>query len=175
MSLTRDFDLLFNAMTDSAFGNRWVAAEEAQGSTFYPATDVVENEKGYLVSFDLPGIPEKDVKIGVKDRILTIAGERNRQMQKEGKSWSRTERGFGRFTRSFTLPEHVDVPKIEAQFENGVLHLFLPKAPEEKPLEIPIGTTNKLGAATGTQGEVVGLIDRFFAHEKAATKPEDKH
>ena len=175
MSLTRDFDLLFNAMTSSAFGNRWLA-DEMESATFYPATDVVENEKGYLVSFDLPGVQEKDVKIGVKDRILTIAGERNRQMQKEGKSWARTERSFGRFTRSFTLPEEVDMNKIEAQYENGVLHLFLPKAPEAKPMEIPIRTENKLGAGTQEKGEVKGLLDRFFSHEKTAEpKAEGKH
>lgn len=164
MSLTRDFDLLFNAMTGSAFGNRWMTADDSpQATAYYPATDVVENEKGYLLSFDLPGVPEKDVKIAVKDKVLTIAGERTRQMQK------------GRFTRSFTLPEDVDTQKIEAQYENGVLHLFLPKAPEAKPVEIPISGMNKLGAGAQEQGEVKGLIDRFFAHEKEAEAKTEKH
>lgn len=102
---------------------------------FSPALDIEEKEGAYLVTVDLPGIKKDDIKIDFHDSVLTIAGERARVEKGEGKYKERT---YGKFTRSFTLPNAVDAEKIEAKFEDGVLHMTLPQMAGAKPHTIKI-------------------------------------
>ncbi|MNJ96647.1 Spore protein SP21 [compost metagenome] len=92
---------------------------------FSPAVDLEEKDGNYLVSADLPGLKKEDIKIDLSDNVLTISGERVREEKSEGKY---TERVYGKFTRSFSLPTKVNADKIQAQFKDGVLHVTLPKA-----------------------------------------------
>lgn len=158
--LFREMDQLFNQLQGGALENAWPAVDEAP-ITFRPATDIRENDRGYLMAFDLPGLSAKDVKVEVRDGTLMISGERKREETGEKDGWTRTERTYGRFFRSFSLPKEVDAAKIEAQVENGELHLFLPKTEAAKPLEVPIKVSGK------EEGEVVGLMERFFGAKDA--------
>ncbi|MFH1851901.1 MAG: Hsp20/alpha crystallin family protein [Candidatus Neomarinimicrobiota bacterium] len=111
--------------------------EEAGTLRWAPSTDINENENGYTVIADLPGLDKKDVHINVKDNVLTISGERKYEKD-EKSSFHRRERLHGTFQRCFRLPAMIDEDKINAKFKNGILTIDLPKAEEVKPREIEI-------------------------------------
>lgn len=164
--LFREMDEIFNQFNGSPASQQ----SNDYSTAFAPAADIQENDSGYLMAFDLPGIREKDVKIEVKDGVLSIHGERKRESSSNEKGWTRTERTFGSFHRSFSLPTDVNPKEIEAQVENGELHLFLPKSALAQPVSIPVKTQAK------ETGEVKGLMERFFsAKDKSEKKVEDKH
>ncbi|MNK82674.1 Spore protein SP21 [compost metagenome] len=119
------------------FANIATAAPAARA--FRPPAEVSEHKEHYLMSFDLPGIQKEDIKIEMKENVLTIAGERKSGGDKEGTPKAQIfERQYGTFQRSFTLPTTVSEEKIEAHYENGVLSLYLPKTPvaQAKTIEI---------------------------------------
>jgi HSP20 family protein len=105
-----------------------------------PVVDVVEKEKEYQISAELPGLDEKDVDVSVaddmltikgeKDDMLTIKGEKREEKEEKAKNYYISERHYGAFQRSFQLPSGVDAEKIEANFQKGVLTVTLPKTPE---------------------------------------------
>jgi len=99
-----------------------------------PAVDVVESEKAYEITAELPGMDEKNIDVKVADGTLTIKGEKQEEKEEKKKDYYLRERSFGSFERSFAIPEGVDADKIEASFKKGVLTLTLPKKPEaQKP------------------------------------------
>ncbi len=106
---------------------------------FKPKCDINETKDHFYLSFDLPGLKKEEIKIEVQDNVLTISGERVRESKSENdESHWHFERAYGRFERSFNLPATVAAEKIEAQFENGVLNLVLPKAEVAKGRTIQI-------------------------------------
>ncbi len=98
-----------------------------------PRMDIAETGKGYELTADLPGLRDKDVDISVSNDVLTITGERSYEQESDGRSVHLSERGFGAFKRSFSLPEEVDQDQIQARLKNGVLAIFLPKSEEVAP------------------------------------------
>ena len=99
-----------------------------------PAVDVVESEKAYELTAELPGMDEKNVEVKVVNGTLTIKGEKQEEKEEKNKDYYLHERNFGSFERSFGIPEGVDADKIEAIFKKGVLTVTLPKKPEaQKP------------------------------------------
>lgn len=102
---------------------------------FTPPMELEEDETSYLVSIDLPGMKKSDIKIDCSEDVLTVSGERIRETKGEGKY---TERPYGTFQRTFTLPSHVAVNNIKAMFEDGVLKVTLPKTEESKTRTIKI-------------------------------------
>jgi len=99
-----------------------------------PAVDVVESEKGYEITADLPGMDEKNIEVKVTDGVLTMKGERQEEKEEKKTGYYLQERSFGSFQRSFEMPESVDADKIEASFKKGVLTVKLPKKAEaQKP------------------------------------------
>jgi HSP20 family protein len=101
--------------------------EEEREFIWAPAVDVYENDKAYVVEVDLPGLRKEDVRVTVQDGVLTIQGERRLTREDKESGYHRQERFYGKFLRSFTLPEMVDVDRISAEFKDGVLRLTLPK------------------------------------------------
>ena len=101
--------------------------------TLTPRMDIAETEKGYQLSADLPGLQDKDVDISVSNDVLTITGERSYEQESDGRGVHLSERGFGAFKRSFSLPDDVDQDDIQARLANGVLEIHLPKAAEVAP------------------------------------------
>ncbi len=99
-----------------------------------PAVDVVESEKAYEITAELPGMDEKNIEVKVTDGGLTIKGEKREEKEEKEKDYYMQERRYGSFERSFELPESVDSNKIEASFKKGVLTVTLPKKAEaQKP------------------------------------------
>ncbi|MDK2886126.1 MAG: hypothetical protein PWP54_684 [Thermosipho sp. (in: thermotogales)] len=98
---------------------------------FVPRVDAYETDKELVIEVELPGLKKEDVKITVEDGILTIKGERKFDREDKKKNYRLIERVEGRFERSFTLPEYVDLEKIKAKFEDGILKIEIPKKEEK--------------------------------------------
>jgi HSP20 family protein len=91
-----------------------------------------------VIKAELPDIKKEAVKVTVEDGVLTIQGERNREKEEKGKKYHRVERSYGRFVRSFTLPDSVDAAAVKAEYADGVLNLHLPKSEKAKPKQIEV-------------------------------------
>lgn len=113
--------------------------EEAESAVWAPRVDVGENEDAYILSLDLPGVSKEDLSIQFQDGSLHVSGERKLVSREEEQiNYTRVERRYGHFYRSFTLPKAVNAEAIQAHFENGVLTVHVPKAAELKPRKIEI-------------------------------------
>ncbi len=100
-----------------------------------PAVDIVESDKGYEVTAELPGMDEKNIEVKVTNGDLLIKGEKEEEKEEKKKDYYLQERHFGSFERRFRLPEGVDADKIEASFKKGVLTVTLPKTAEAQKAE----------------------------------------
>ncbi len=89
--------------------------------------DFVERDDHYAVHVDLPGIPKEEVKINLEGDVLSISAERSMQRQEEQENYQIMERQYGKMQRSIRLPQDVNIDAAEAQYENGVLNLKLPR------------------------------------------------
>lgn len=107
-------------------------------SWFRPPVDVREDDKAYYLSLDLPGLKKEDVKIDIENGVLNVSGERQFEHRNRDGNWQRTERAWGQFHRRFTLPDSVELEKIEAKMSEGVLELTLPKTETQKARVIAI-------------------------------------
>ena len=114
------------------FGNRAAAKEEDSVATFAPKVNTREGEFAYHVDVDLPGVKKEDIKIDVRENTLVISGERNFKEEVKEEDYYRVETRFGKFSRSFTLPENVDMENIEASTDNGVLEVVIPKLAKQE-------------------------------------------
>jgi HSP20 family protein len=103
-----------------------------------PLTDIIEEDDKYILRMDLPGIDKKDVKISYANGELTISGERKQEKVSKKATYHRIERAFGKYYRSFSLPEKIVEDKIEAEFKDGQLTITIPKAEDAKPKEIEV-------------------------------------
>ncbi|OGO04743.1 MAG: hypothetical protein A2Y73_01880 [Chloroflexi bacterium RBG_13_56_8] len=104
------------------------------------ALDMYETDKDVVVQIALPGLKPEDVEISVVGDILTIKGEIKAEEDVEERNYIRRERCYGSFSRSITLPGHLDTENAEAEFDNGVLKLTVPKSEDVKPKAIKVKT-----------------------------------
>lgn len=104
----------------------------------WPRVDIEEAEDQYIIKADLPGMDKKDVFITVEKGTIRLEGEKKTEQKKEKGRYSHLERSYGRFSRSFALPDEVDTEKINASMNNGVLELTLPKSEKAKPRSIEV-------------------------------------
>lgn len=95
--------------------------------SFRPNVDVAETEKSFELSFSLPGMKKEDIKVNIEGNVLTVSGERKWNKEEKNKSFHSIETQYGAFTRSFELPDTVEIEKIDANYKDGVLTLELPK------------------------------------------------
>jgi|Deesub1362B_J571_1020462.scaffolds.fasta_scaffold02918_2 HSP20 family protein len=131
MSMKRQIDRMFDDFL------RRSEARETEEADWCPIADVYETDNEFRIVMEVPGMKKEDFKISVHDGVLTIRGERKRET-KSTENFLISERIYGKFQRSFTLPNNVDTEKISASYRDGVLTLTLPKKEESKPKEIPI-------------------------------------
>ncbi len=105
-----------------------------------PAVNIIESDKAYEITAELPGMDEKNIEVKVVNGNLLIKGEKQEEKEEKKKDYYLHERQFGSFERCFEVPEGVDADKIEASFKKGVLTVTLPKKPEaqkpEKKIEV---------------------------------------
>ena len=126
------------------FGNRGLnlegpgEAHKISLRAWSPLVDIMEGDGEYLVKAELPEVAKEDVSVRVEDGVLSISGERKAEVVKEEKKIHRVERDYGRFTRSFRVPENADASKVTARFKDGVLQVTLPKVAEAKPPAVEI-------------------------------------
>ena len=140
-SFRQEMDRLFDRF--SGFGlptfRRWFDSEptwtyESSFSFPVPAVDVTEDENDFKVTAELPGLEEKDIDVKVSNHTLTIKGEKTYEKEEKNKDHHMSERAYGSFQRSFTIPDEVDADKITAALAKGVLTVTLPKTAEaQKP------------------------------------------
>jgi len=120
--------------------NQLDSLQEESISSFVPVVNTREGEFAYHVELDLPGIKKEDIEITTEDNILTISGERKLKDEVKEDDYYKVESVYGKFSRSFTLPEQIDVENIHAESSDGVLEVIIPKlkVEESKPKKIEI-------------------------------------
>ena len=136
----RDFDRFraqMNRLFDESFSGR--GNEESAAASWAPPVDISETPEELVFHVELPGFRSEDLTLRAENGVLTLEGERRFEKESKSRSYHRVERAYGKFMRSFSLPTNVDTEKINAQLNDGVLTVQLPKREEAKPKAIPIG------------------------------------
>lgn len=136
--------------------NQWSVRATYDERSFMPACELSETDENYLLSLDVPGMKKEDLKIELTNNVLTVSGERKREINADKKEkFQRYEKTYGYFKRSFRLPYIEDSSQIEARYENGVLELVLPKVQAAKPrqIEIKSGKTGLIEKILGPKSE----------------------
>lgn len=117
----------------------WPETRMTPSETFVPSCDIEETDSEYILSFDVPGVKKEDIRVEAQDDQLIVSGERqDERKSKEGRTYYR-ESSYGAFERRMSLPPNVDSDKIEANFENGVLNVVIPKTEQTQRRQIKIG------------------------------------
>lgn len=135
-SLRQEVDRLFDDFTSGwpfrarAFERHPWAHLPAAFRTAAPATDVVENEKEFVITLDLPGVEDKNIEVTASDDVLTVQAEATEERKEEKENYFLSERQHGALQRAFHIPPGVDMDKIDANYEKGVLKITLPKTAE---------------------------------------------
>ena len=132
-SLHDEIDRLFDnfgrgwhfPMKRSLIGEPLLGKETSWGAL--PAVDIVEHDKEYEITAELPGMDESNIDVSLSNGMLMLKGEKKEEKEEKRKDYYCSERRYGSFQRSFQLPEGVDADKIDAKFQKGVLTLILPK------------------------------------------------
>lgn len=128
--LNRAFDSrLFPALTNSS-------DTALSNTTWSPVVDIHEDNTGYHLSVDLPGVKPEEIEVTAHNSVLSIRG--TRKVVNEDKEQKRSERLYGAFLREFSMPENADLDRIEAKSNNGVLDLYVPKTPKAEPKRITV-------------------------------------
>ena len=119
---------LFNMRMPALFGR------EGEGFTDWsPTADISETKKEFLIKAELPGVEKADIHVSINNGMLTIEGENKRQVEKDEETFHRVESFYGKFSRTFMVPDNIDESKIKAESKNGVLKVHLPKRKETAP------------------------------------------
>ncbi|HVY37071.1 MAG TPA: HSP20 family small heat-shock protein [Polyangia bacterium] len=108
--------------------------------SFNPTFEVKETKDAYVFRADLPGVKDSDLEISLTGNRLSISGRREQERHEQADTFYASERSYGSFTRSFTLPEGIDGDNVTADLKNGVLTLSVPKKPEVQPRKVTINT-----------------------------------
>jgi len=125
-----------NRLFDSFFGR---PASMAVGERMWaPLSDMYETKDDLYVTFELPGLQDKDVNVSITGDMLTVKGERRLERDLKDESHYRLERVYGKFERTMPLPIPVQADKVKASYRDGVLEIRLPKVEAVKPKEIKI-------------------------------------
>jgi len=103
-----------------------------------PRVDIFENKDNLVLEAELPGMKHDDFELSFENNVINLKGERRFEKRADEDNYHRVERAYGSFTRSFTLPPTVTADGAKAEFNNGILHVNLPKREETKARKIEI-------------------------------------
>jgi HSP20 family protein len=132
-SLPRELD----RWMDETLGSlAWSRGENLR--SWFPETDVSETPEHLILRLEVPGLTRDQIKISVENNVLTVRGEKQQESTSEEENFYRTERSYGSFERSFSLPAHADADHVQATLDNGVLTIKLPRREEARPREVQI-------------------------------------
>lgn len=112
--------------------------EDMMSGGWNPSVDIWEEKDNLVLEAELPGMRRDDFELTIENNVITLRGERKFEKKADGDNYHRVERSYGSFTRSFTLPQNVTAEGAKAEFNNGVLHVTLPKREETKARKIEI-------------------------------------
>ena len=133
----REMEALLNTYTMPARKKSTTEDKTSLGAgEWAPVVDILETDNEFVLKVELPGVEKDDVQVSIDNRILTIKGAKKND--DKDKKVHRTECRYGSFVRNFTLPQDVDMEKVEATCKNGVLSLTLTKMEQAKPKQIEV-------------------------------------
>ena len=112
--------------------------EDFVSSEWRPPVDIFEFGDVFVLKLEIPEVDKESIDIKINDNELTIRGERKLEAGVEPDNYHRMERGYGTFTRSFSLTKSIDASRIKAAIKDGILRIELPKKEEVKPKQIKI-------------------------------------
>ncbi len=130
VSLRDDMDRFF----ETFFGQH---PEDREGF-WTPILDIEDSNGNIVVKAEIPGMEKDEIKVSVRNNMLSISGERKQEIETKDKTFHRIERSYGKFSRTITLPSEVDADKIKAAYKDGVLNIILPKPESMKPKQIEV-------------------------------------
>ncbi|MDP6374891.1 MAG: Hsp20/alpha crystallin family protein [Pseudomonadales bacterium] len=122
---------------EEMFGRVPAFPGESSNENWFPAADISEDHASFQIELEIPAVARKNVEVSVSDGVLMVNGERTLEERSEGKH-HRIERRYGKFTRSFRLPENADEQSIKASSRDGVLQLVISKKEAEGPRVIDV-------------------------------------
>jgi len=129
LNLRNEMDRMFRSFYDD---------HETPNGHWTPSVDIVDEKDKLTLTAEIPGVDKNDVKINLQNNILNIEGEKKQELEEKDDNYYRSERYYGKFCRSFTLSSEVDSEKIQADFDNGVLVVTLPKSEKVQSRQIEI-------------------------------------
>jgi len=152
-SLQDEMTRLFSGVTGNAGGG-----EELTTGNWFPKVDIFENKDHLVLEAELPGMTRDDFDLSFENNVLTLKGERKFEKKTDEGNYHRVERSYGSFARSFTLPQTVTAEGAVAEFDNGILHISLPKREEVKARKIEItgGTSTAKAIETDNKAQTAG-------------------
>jgi HSP20 family protein len=119
------------------FPSTWLS-EVSSLDNWKPVADIFEQDDKIVIKAELPGVDKKDIRVDLKDNVLSLEGERSSDNEVKEENFYRRERVHGTFSRSFMLPKGLHPEKIKADFKDGVLNIEIPKPEEIKAKKITV-------------------------------------
>mgnify|MGYP003392735325 CR=1 FL=1 len=113
-------------------------AKIGNGGLWSPAVDIIDEKDQIRIKADLPGLKKEDIEVSADNDVLTIKGEKKEEKEIKEKDYVRSERYYGVFHRSFSLPTGVDPQKVNATYKDGVLEVTLSKREDAKPKQVKV-------------------------------------
>ncbi|MEX2640167.1 MAG: Hsp20/alpha crystallin family protein [Balneolales bacterium] len=125
----------FSDMIDEFFNSSLSLGDQ---TGFVPGIDITEDEKQYSIHVTLPGMQKENIHIDLNDRVITVSGERQQETEDKNVKYHLVESRYGKFERSFTLPENVDPDSLDAKYEDGMLKLSVKKSEKTLSKQIQV-------------------------------------
>ncbi|MCK4593636.1 Hsp20/alpha crystallin family protein [bacterium] len=123
-----------NRLVEDFFG----PSKKSEDIVWAPRVDISETKDDIVVRAELPGVSPDCISVDINNNTLTIKGEKNQEERAEDENFYRVERIYGKFMRSFSLPQKVKADAVKARYRDGILIITIPKAEEAKPREIKV-------------------------------------
>ena len=133
-----DMQERINRLFDDSFTRYPAARQETFEKTWAPPVDIYEDKDRIVVKAEVPGIKKDEMLIEVKDNVLSLTGERKQEEETMRDNYHRIELAYGKFSRSFSLPNSVKADKVKAVYKDGILEITLPKVEEVKAIPIKV-------------------------------------
>ncbi|QJX46648.1 Hsp20/alpha crystallin family protein [Hymenobacter taeanensis] len=164
----------FSTMLDRFFNDSMAA--RGRVNSFSPHVDAYETEKSFEIEAALPGMKREDIKVDFHQGRLTISGERHFRNEQNERRYHLVESSYGSFHRSFQLPDTVDASRIEASFENGMLHIVVPKDQQKTmrhQIEVRGGQSSPAQGGANGQGNNGQMSERVGQQATDVTVQSD--
>jgi len=127
-----------NRMFDDFFAPALGIDDELSTRNWNPSADVYEEDNQYVIKAALPGIDKKNIHVDVENNVLILKGEQTEDKELKEENYYRKEMAYGKFQRSFALPEGVDTDSIKADYSDGVIKITIPKPETKQPQKITV-------------------------------------